>query len=101
MDDLEPAADEIRIRVVMSGVHPGDVKKRDDTFATGLRFPRVVPHSDGAGWVEAIGENGKVRVTIKYKSSDPNLKKAPPKFVRITERWIKVDGEWYVDVGRR
>ena len=56
MDDLEPAADEIRIRVVMSGVHPGDVKKRDNTFATGLRFPRVVPHSDGAGWVDEVGE---------------------------------------------
>jgi NADPH2:quinone reductase len=56
MDDLEPAAGEIRIRVVMSGVHPGDVKKRANTFATGLRFPRVVPHSDGAGWVDEVGE---------------------------------------------
>lgn len=40
----------------MSGVHPGDVKKRGDTFATGLPYPRVVPHSDGAGWVDAVGE---------------------------------------------
>ncbi len=56
MDDPEPAAGEIRIRVVMSGVHPGDVKKRDDTFSTGLPYPRVIPHSDGAGWVDAVGD---------------------------------------------
>ncbi len=56
MDDPEPKAGEIRIRVAVSGVHPGDVKKRDDTFGSGMRFPRVVPHSDGAGRVDAVGE---------------------------------------------
>ena len=40
----------------MSGVHPGDVKKRDDTFGTGSPYARVIPHSDGAGWVDAVGE---------------------------------------------
>ena len=55
MNDPEPAAGEIRIRVVMSGVHPGDVKKRDDTFGTGSPYARVIPHSDGAGWVDAVG----------------------------------------------
>ena len=56
MDDPEPKAGEIRLRVAMSGVHPGDVKKRDATFATGLPYPRIVPHSDGAGWVDAVGK---------------------------------------------
>ena len=55
MDDPLPAANEIRIRVVMSGVHPGDVKKRDDTFGTGSPYPRVIPHSDGAGCVDTVG----------------------------------------------
>ncbi len=57
MDDREPKAGEIRLRVAVSGVHPGDIKKRDDSFGTGMRFPRVVPHSDGAGWVDAVGED--------------------------------------------
>lgn len=56
MDDPEPSAGEIRLRVVMSGVHPGDVKKRGDTFGTGRAHARVIPHSDGAGWVDAVGE---------------------------------------------
>lgn len=54
--DPEPQVGEIRIRVAVSGVHPGDVKKRDDAFGGGMAFPRVVPHSDGAGHVDSIGE---------------------------------------------
>jgi NADPH:quinone reductase len=47
---------EVRIRVAASGVNPGDVKKRQDTFGLGMPFPRVIPHSDGAGTVDAVGE---------------------------------------------
>ncbi len=57
MDDPAPKAGEISIRVAVSGVHPGDVKKRDDSFGTGMRFLRVVHHSDGAGWVDAVGKD--------------------------------------------
>jgi len=56
MVDPEPAADELRVRLVWSGLHPGDVKKRSDEFGVGLPYPRVVPHSDGAGWVDAVGK---------------------------------------------
>jgi NADPH2:quinone reductase len=56
MPDPEPGPGEVRLRVAISGIHPGDVKKRDDTFATGRAWPRVVPHSDGAGRVDAVGE---------------------------------------------
>ncbi|MEM9294130.1 MAG: NADPH:quinone reductase [Acidobacteriota bacterium] len=55
MEDLEPAQGEVRIRVACSGVHPGDVKKRGDTFGSGLPYRRVIPHSDGAGRVDAVG----------------------------------------------
>jgi NADPH2:quinone reductase len=56
MDDPEPAAGEVRLRIAFSGLHPGDIKKRDDTFRYGMAHPRVIPHSDGAGWVDAVGE---------------------------------------------
>jgi NADPH:quinone reductase len=52
----EPRPGEVRIRVAASGVNPGDVKKRQDTFGVGMPFPRVVPHSDGAGVIEAVGD---------------------------------------------
>ena len=52
----EPAAGEVRIRVAASGVNPGDVKKRQDAFGLGMPYPRVIPHSDGAGVIDAVGE---------------------------------------------
>jgi NADPH2:quinone reductase len=56
MPEPVPGAGEIRIRVVASGVNPGDVKKRQDTFGVGMPYPRVVPHSDGAGTVDQVGD---------------------------------------------
>jgi len=49
-----PAAGEIRARVQWSGVNPSDVKSR-----AGLRpmpFPRVIPHSDGMGVIDGVGD---------------------------------------------
>ncbi|WP_207484119.1 NADPH:quinone reductase [Arenibaculum pallidiluteum] len=48
----EPAAGEVRVRLHASGVNPSDVKGR---MGRPLAGPRVVPHSDGAGIVEAVG----------------------------------------------
>ncbi len=47
----------LRIRVAFSGVNPGDVKKRQDAFGVGMPYPRVIPHSDGSGTVDAVGED--------------------------------------------
>jgi NADPH:quinone reductase len=55
MPDPHPAAGEVRIRVAASGVNPGDIKKRQDSFALGMPYPRVIPHSDGAGQVDEVG----------------------------------------------
>jgi NADPH2:quinone reductase len=55
MPDPEPAAGEVRIRVAASGVNPGDTKKREDAFGYGMPYPRVIPHSDGAGTIDRIG----------------------------------------------
>lgn len=51
-----PGAGEVRIRVHASGVNPGDVKKRQDQFGVGMPFPRIIPHSDGAGVIDEVGE---------------------------------------------
>lgn len=56
MDDPHPIAGEVRIRVAVSGVNPGDIKKREGTFGGGMPYPRVIPHSDGAGTVDSVGE---------------------------------------------
>jgi hypothetical protein len=53
--DPVPGEGEVRIRIFSSGINPGDVKKREDTFGVGMAFPRIVPHSDGAGVIDAVG----------------------------------------------
>jgi NADPH:quinone reductase len=56
MPDPFPAAGEVRIRIAASGINPGDVKKRQDAFGYGMPYARIIPHSDGAGRVDQIGE---------------------------------------------
>lgn len=56
MDDPQPRAGEVRIRIAASGINPGDVKKRQDAYGYGMPFPRIIPHSDGSGIVDATGE---------------------------------------------
>jgi NADPH2:quinone reductase len=56
MEAPEPGPGEVLVRVALSGVNPGDTKKRGDWLGYGMPFPRIVPHSDGAGVVERIGE---------------------------------------------
>lgn len=51
----DPAAGEVRVRLTVSGVTPGDVKKRQSWLDAPMAFPRIVPHSDGAGRIDAVG----------------------------------------------
>ena len=55
MPDPIPAAGEVRIRIAASGINPGDIKKRQAAFGYGMAYPRVIPHSDGAGHVDQVG----------------------------------------------
>jgi NADPH:quinone reductase len=57
MPDPIPAAREVRLRISASGINPGDVKKRQDAFGIGMAYPRVIPHSDGAGRVDQLGSD--------------------------------------------
>ena len=56
MPDPTPGPGEVRIRVAASGINPGDTKKRGDTFGLGMPYPRVIPHSDGAGTIDKVGD---------------------------------------------
>lgn len=52
IDTPEPAAGEVRVKIHVSGVNPSDVKSRR---GRPLPAARVIPHSDGAGVIEAVG----------------------------------------------
>jgi NADPH2:quinone reductase len=55
--DPRPGPGEVLVRVHATGVNPSDVKLRAGARA-GTRFdhPFLIPHSDGAGVIEAVGE---------------------------------------------
>ncbi len=56
MPDPDPGPGEVLVRVRASGINPSDVKLRAGARpGATMAFPRIVPHSDGAGVVEAVG----------------------------------------------
>jgi NADPH2:quinone reductase len=50
-----PGEGEVLVRLATSGVNPSDVKKRMGSFPGLLDEGPVIPHSDGAGIIEAVG----------------------------------------------
>jgi len=49
-----PGPGEVLVRLHASGINPSDYKRRANARA-GTEFPRVIPHSDGAGVVAGLG----------------------------------------------
>ena len=56
-DTPAPAAGEVTVRMAFSGVNPSDIKSRAGGRPGVPKplFPRIIPHSDGAGVIEAVG----------------------------------------------
>ena len=51
----EPGPGEVRVKLATSGVNPSDVKARTGSTRK-IAYPRVIPHSDGAGEIDRVGE---------------------------------------------
>jgi NADPH2:quinone reductase len=56
LDLCSPGPGEVRVRVAFSGVNPSDVKARSGASVPTLAYDYVVPHSDGSGTIDALGE---------------------------------------------
>jgi len=53
----EPAEGEVRVRVHVSAVNPSDTKNRGGYRGNvQMPFPLVIPHQDGAGVIDKVGE---------------------------------------------
>jgi NADPH:quinone reductase len=50
---VEPGAGEVRVRLHASAVNPSDVKARGGSRP--IRWPKLIPNSDGAGVIDAVG----------------------------------------------
>lgn len=55
LPDPQPAPGEVRVRIHASGVNPSDVKSRAAPGRNSV-YARVIPHSDGAGVIDAVGD---------------------------------------------
>lgn len=87
----EPPAGHVRVRVAFSAVNPSDVKMRGAARGTEMPFPRVVPHQDGAGTIDAVGEGvpqGRVGERVWL-------------YMAAWERWQGTAAEWTVVPARR
>lgn len=56
LPDPEPGPGEVRVRLRYSGISPGDTKKRGGYFGSTMPYPRVIPHSDGSGTIDRVGD---------------------------------------------
>src|ERR1700751_2944137 len=54
VETSQPGPGEVRVKLATSGVNPSDVKSREGRTRK-IAFPRVVPHSDGAGVIDKVG----------------------------------------------
>jgi NADPH:quinone reductase len=52
----KPGPGQVRVKVAISAVNPSDTKARDTWFGTQMAYPLVIPHQDGAGVVDLVGE---------------------------------------------
>ncbi|MGD1910149.1 MAG: NADPH:quinone reductase [Rivularia sp. (in: cyanobacteria)] len=52
----EPGAGEVRVKIHASGVNPSDTKSRGGWGGFEQKFERIIPHQDGAGVIESVGE---------------------------------------------
>jgi len=55
LPETAPGPGEVRVRLTFSGINPGDIKKRAGWLGSAMAFARIVPHSDGAGVIDAVG----------------------------------------------
>jgi NADPH2:quinone reductase len=55
LPDPTPGPGEVRVRLRWSGINPSDVKTRAGMRTSTLPFPKIVPHSDGMGTIDAVG----------------------------------------------
>jgi hypothetical protein len=49
-------------------------------------------------WAEVEGEHATVKLTFSYRPDDPNLTKLDPSSETMLQKWIKVEGNWYLDI---
>src|SRR5262249_37226768 len=98
-----PGRGEVRVRLAVSGVNPSDVKSRAG-LTRKITFPRVIPHSDGAGEIDEVGEGvspSRVGGPVGFWTGQGRPPSGPPPqpFVRRAERAVPLPANIDMDPG--
>lgn len=56
IEQPEPGPGEVRVKIHVSGVNPSDTKFRSGWMGLKQPYPKTIPHNDGAGVIDAVGE---------------------------------------------
>lgn len=56
LDEVSPAAGQVKVKVHVSGINPSDAKSRAGLLRPGMPSEYIVPHSDGAGVIVEVGD---------------------------------------------
>ncbi|WP_031293320.1 NADPH:quinone reductase [Leptolyngbya sp. Heron Island J] len=56
VEQPEPKAGEVRVKIHVSGVNPSDTKFRSGWMGLKQPYAKTIPHNDGAGVIDAVGE---------------------------------------------
>ena len=89
-----PGPGEVRVKLATSGVNPSDVKSRQGTVRK-IAWPRVIPQSDGAGVIDAVGADvpqGRIGEGEMESMVKPALTSAPSSRAQAP-RWSESDPE--------
>ncbi|MEM9483129.1 MAG: alcohol dehydrogenase catalytic domain-containing protein [Cyanobacteria bacterium P01_F01_bin.116] len=91
MEQPEPEAGEVRVKVHISGINPSDTKFRSGWMGLKQPYPKTIPQNDGAGVIDAIGdgispERTGERVWIYKALLDYGPPHEPPRFLDFDSR---------------
>src|SRR3712207_5393389 len=56
MEAPDPQPGEVLVRIHATGINPSDTKSRSGAGARPNPWPRIIPHQDGAGVIERVGD---------------------------------------------
>jgi NADPH:quinone reductase len=102
VDRPEPGRGEVRVRVRLSAINPTDVKTRDGATPRPIAG-FTVPHQDGVGEIEAVGEGvgsdrlGQ-RVWLYLATAEPGAGAGAPQRWGTAAQWCVVAAEQAVPV---
>ena len=104
LDNPLPNKGEVLVQLKTSGINPSDVKTRAGARGD-LQFPKIVPHSDGAGTIVDVGEGvDKKRIGERVwiwnvLEEENSLKKVAGKFIQFSrttpENFIQFSLCWW------